>query len=260
MGFFDLFKSKAAPEPTATAEPAPAPEPYLGDLTKTNTIFQLVDVPPAARDDAWQDAFLANLPAASFRCGTPQVITGPDGFPYFQLLLPEPNQSFQCYVLDRMKDDFLLRLGLGVVINPDRGQPDWVLTAGDVLNYALTGEFYTTAETPFSRQATDETIQEDEEVLVGQPNETLLPAATRIVLRDFLTAHGVPDPKLALLMRHAKTGPAVAQDLVFNVVPDLFPDEATYRQVMQRIGWYLPRHYSVVGMEESALGDAFEAL
>jgi hypothetical protein len=260
MGLFDFLKSKETPAPTTPTAPVKDAEPYLGDLAKTNELYHLMTVPKPNRDEAWDAAFLANLSAASFRCGTPQIIQGPDGFPYFQLFLPEPGVSFQCFVIDRMKDDFLLERGLGVVINPTPAGPDWVFSYGDIVNFALNNEFYTTEETPFSKAVNDEVIEGEEQVLVGQPNETLLPQATRDVLREYLQSNGVATPKIVLLMRRLGNGDGISQDLAFNITPHDFGNEAEYRSVMQQLGWFLPRHYSFVGMHEEASPGSFEPL
>ncbi|MDR2237832.1 MAG: hypothetical protein LBE92_17045 [Chryseobacterium sp.] len=259
MGLFDLFKKKEKPQPKEQAAQK-EPEPYLGDLDKTSILSKLVQTPPAERDDKWQQTFLENIGHASFRCGDPQVVTGPDGFPYFQLFLPEPNQPFQCYVIDNMKDDFLLSSGLGVVINPTETRADWVLSYGDILNYHLSNSFYTTTATDFSHETSNETVTEDEKVMVGQPSEIILPEQTRKLLAEFLTSNGMITPKILLMMRQRKDGAGVSQDLVFNVTPHHFKDENTYRSIMQAIGWYLPRHYSYVGMGEDTLGTDFMPL
>jgi hypothetical protein len=253
MGLFDLFKKSSA----TTSEPEKSEVPYLGDLDKTNVIFQLVNTPLEARDEHWQDIFLANLSDASFRCSEPQVITGPDGFPYFQLFLPEPGKNFQCYVIDKMKNDFLIRLGYGVVINPSPTHADWVLSYGDILNLHLNGTFYTKEQTPFSKVVIDEVIATNEEVMVAQPSEALLPGETRLLLHNFLKANGIETPKIALLMRGQNKDLDVSYDLAFNVTPHQFESEADYRMVMQSIAWFLPRHYSFVGMNENALSDGF---
>ena len=104
MGLFDLFRKNE--QETETTQPKPTTNKYLGDLEKTQIIFDLIRVPAEERDEQWQRSFLTNIVEASFRCGDPQVIAGPDGFPYVQLLMPKPNESFQCYVIDHMKDDF----------------------------------------------------------------------------------------------------------------------------------------------------------
>jgi hypothetical protein len=236
-----------------------ANEPYLGDLEKTGNIYALVKTPHADRNAAWQKSLLENLAQASFRAGDPQVIKGPDGFPYFQLFLPEPGQSFQCFVIEKMKDDFLLQSGFGVVINPTSSQVDWVLSYGDVLNFHLNKQFYTIEDTPFSKAHTDEVIAKEEKILTGQPAENILPALTRKLLSNLLKANGIAEPKVLLMMRHAEDG-GVSQDLVFNITPHSFAHEALYKSVMRSISWYLPRHYSFVGMDEKTLGDGFMPL
>jgi hypothetical protein len=203
---------------------------------------------------------LSLLPSASFRCGDPQVITGPDGLPYFQLFLPEPNTSFQCYVIDKMKDDFLLENGYGVVINPTGNQPDWVLSYGDILNFHLNQNFYTYEETPFSKTNTDEDINETENVMIGQPSEELLPMKTRKIMEAFLKMNGIESPKVLLLMRHTNDNISFSQDLAFNITPDNFENEENFRYVMQTLAWFMPRHYSFVGLDEKNFSDTFSAL
>lgn len=253
MGLFDFLKKKEKSSATAPAKEAAQKEnePYRGDLEKTDILFHLVQVPQDQRDENWQQIFLENIGEASFRCGTPQVITGPDGFPYFQLFLPEPNKCFQCYVIDRMKDDFLLAQGFGVVINPTPNSADWVLSYGDILNFYLNKEFYTTTWTPFSKEANSETIAKDEELMFEQAAETILPQQARHVIAEFLKMNGVKSPKVSLMIRRRKDGKGISQELVFNLTPDDFKTENVYRYLMHTLGWYLPRHYSYAGFTPS---------
>lgn len=257
MGLFDLFRKK--PQRTDTEQPEPTVNGYFGDLEKTDLIFSLIRVPAEERDEQWNKSFLENIVQASFRCIDPQVITGPDGFPYVQLLMPKPNESFQCYVIERMKDDFLLKSGYGVVINPEDGKPDWVLSYGDIMNLDLNGSFYTAGLTPFSASVEDETIDGEESVLVGQPSELILSKLNREVLREFLTRNGIKSPKVFLMSRAPKNAEA-SQELVFNITPADFESEEVFRYVMQSLGWFLPRHYSFVGMNEDRFNDSFMPL
>jgi hypothetical protein len=256
MGLLDLFRTK--PQPTENVQEKPVPDGYYGDLDKTSIIYGLINVPHEERDDLWRETFLENIIHASFRCGDPQVISGPDGFPYVQLLMPEPGKSFQCYVIDRMKDDFLLDRGYGVVINPEGGQPDWVLTYGDIVNLDLNGKFYTSGPTPFSASKQDETIEGDEKVLVGAPSDHILTGRHRAILREFLKGNGIASPKVFLMSRTVNA--EVSQELVFNITPDNFDTEEDFRYVMQSLGWFLPRHYSFVGMNEESSQDNFMPL
>jgi len=232
-------------------------EQYLGDLEKTQAIWNLCQVDDEQRDDQWTARFLGSVAEAAFRCGDPQVIEGPDGFPYFQLLLPEPDTQFECFVLDKMKDDFLLQHGLGVVINPDRGSPDWVFTYGDIVNFHLSGEFYTPPDEGAGNPGA-ETIEQEEQVLVGQPAEDVLPAAARRAIREHLLRLGVMEPKV-LLMKRNKAG-AMVNELVFDIKPDQFPSEEQYQMVMLSLGWFLPRHYTYVSVRGTDLEGDFQDL
>lgn len=255
MALFDFIKKKEHTATTATVQKIN--EPYLEDLEKTNILFNLVQTPKAERDDKWNEKFLENIVQASFRAGDPQVETGPDGFPYFRLFLPEPHKTFQCFVIDRMKDDFLLTSGLGVVVNPVPNGADWVFSYGDILNLYLNKTFYTLSETPFSKETIDEVLAEDEEVMIGQPAESILPHQARKIIAAFLKANGVMSPRIALMMRHKKDGSGMTQDLVFNLPPEMLQDEKQHHGILHALSWYLPRHYSIVAMDEKSLGTGF---
>ena len=229
---------------------------YLGDLAKTQIIESLCEVPKEDRDEGWRNQFCSNVPDASFACGDPQVLTGPDGFLYFQLELPEPQKEFQCYVIRHMKDDFLLREGYGVVINASKGEPDWVFSHGDIVNYHIAKEFYTVSDN--WNLPTREVIEEDEEVLIGQPSESFLPAATRTVVRKFLQGTGVNDAKILLMSRQRLQG--LSQELVFNLTPEKFAKKEQFDAIMRCLSWFLPRHYRYVSMPEAGMENGFEPI
>lgn len=231
-------------------------EPYYGDLEKTRILDNLFKVGRENRDDSWRKMFLDNVADASFSCGEPQVITGPDGFSYFQLNIPEPNKPFQCFVISHMKDDFPLRSGIGVVINPFKGNPDWVFSYGDIVNFHIRDEFYTIATNRnFKKQ---EIIEKAEQVLVGQPSETILPEFVRPVIREYLKGYGVTDCKLLLMSRNTPDG--VLQELVFNLTLDRFESKERFDKVMNGLAWFLPRHYTFVAMNESSVKEHFRPL
>ncbi|POY35451.1 hypothetical protein C3K47_15435 [Solitalea longa] len=246
MGLFNFYKSKG--EKSVAPLPEPESKPYEGDLNKTKILAGLIKTPFEKRDDFWKDAFLGNVNDASFACGNPQVIEGPDGFPYFHLEIPKPNQPFQCYVIKHMVTDFLLQKGLGIVINAGIGNPDWVFSYGDILNFHLRNEFY--SESVSWDLPKHEVIQEKEKILIGQPSEMLLPLETRLVMRGFLQTFGIHNAKLLLMNRSRPEGNL--QELVFNLTPDKFQSEDHYESIMRSIGWFLPRHYSYVSMHETS--------
>lgn len=232
-------------------------EPYYGDLEKTKILRALFNVDPELRDETWKQTFLANVTDASFICSNPQVINGPDGFPYFVLNIPEPNKPFQCYVIRNMITDFLLEQGLGIVINPEKGNPDWVFSYGDIVNHYLRNEFYTQSNN-WDMNKRDEVLESEERVLVGQPSEYIIPEQTRHILRLFFESLQINNVKIALLNR--PKGEEFSQQLVFNLTPDKFKDRNHFNTVMGYVFWFLPRHYSYASIDESTLGDNFQAI
>ena len=69
------------------------------DVSKVEILLDLFKVTADQRDDEWTDMFYANVIDASFRAETPQIFHGPDGFPYFSLLNPEPLKPFDSFCL-----------------------------------------------------------------------------------------------------------------------------------------------------------------
>jgi hypothetical protein len=291
MGLFDFFKkadgakkaaakptaeeSTVTPETTGAEEEVPSeltaqcsnteelpqqdiPQRISGDLNKTQSLAILLNTPREGRNETWVKQFLTDLPFAALRCGTPQLIAGPDGFPYFQLFIPEPGEEFQSYVIHEMISGFMVERGYGIVINPGEDQPDWILTYGDILNYHLNGYFFA-LESHFSNSSNaQQEIPEGEEVMIGQPSESILPVQTRKLLKDFFELNGIIHPKVMLIQR--KNFGNVSQDLAFNITPHFFESEEHYRNMMQTVTWYLPRHYSIVGLAESNAENGFKPL
>lgn len=251
-----IFNFKSRQASTTLPASTEGSEPYQGDLGKTGLLRDLFECSKAERDQTWQDQVLEHMATASFACANPPVIQGPDGFPYLSLQTPEANKPFQCYVIHRVIPDFIMERGIGIVINAQKAQPDWVFSYGDLVNYTLNGRFYEPvmgAPLPEKEQ-----IQKDESVLTGQPSETYLPASTRSVLRKFIEQQGIQDPKIVLMSRKYDT--EVRQELVCNLTPEKV-GTALFETLHKYIGWFLPRHYSLVAMQENgSLKRDFKAL
>jgi hypothetical protein len=47
-------------------------------------------------------------------------------------------------------------------------------------------------------------------------------------------------------MRHHKNGKGMVQDLVFNIDEQNFENEQHYQRVVQKIAWYVPKHYTFI--------------
>jgi hypothetical protein len=141
-----------------------------------------------------------------------------------------------------MKDDFLLEAGYGIVINPHGSQSyaDWVFSYGDVLNFHINGEFYTSVHIPEF---------EDDELNYGDvqceaPSEKFLPNQARTVIKDFLKSQGVQQPKILLLTKNIDG--CRVQRLVFNLFPEQFQTTRHFDFTMNHLIWFLPRHYKIL--------------
>jgi len=218
------------------------------DISKTQVMVKLFQVPVENRDDAWEKSFYENVQTASYACGSPQVINGPDGFPYFVLLTPEANKPFESFCIRNMKDDFLLEDGLGVVLNPRENGVDWVFSYGDILNLHLNKEFF--SKTDNIELQNVETIEKEEEILIAQPSESYFPKQSRAILRSFLQSIGVEEPKIMMVCR--KMEGEVIQELAFNLFAEDFEniDHLNFR--LKQISWFLPRHYVILSVPKNA--------
>jgi len=230
----------------------------LGDLEKTLVVNNLLTIPLDKRDNEWVAEFIENIDAANLAVSEPEIIMSTEGFPYFNLRSVEPGENFQAYVI-KNKLPILLQNGFGVALNTKKENPDWMFSYGDLLNLAVNNEFYTD-EHHFAKNNQDFVIGADEEILVGQPSEEILPSYARQQIREFLQFSGVKNPMVMLIARNYTDEQNVSQDLVFNITPKNFSNEKEYQQAMNTISWFLPKHYSLVGMDTESVGTGFMPL
>jgi hypothetical protein len=242
MAFWDFFSDEKKDD-----LPPGKKTHYQGDLAKTDILSRLFQTPKTERDNGWKQQLFANVADAAFRCANPQVIKGPDDFPYFILFLPDPYQQFQAFTIRHMVDDFLLQSGYGIVINPKGNQADWVFSYGDIVNFRINGEFYTTIDRP---QIKEKETVEDEKTLIAQPPEKYLPKQARSVIRDFLKSLGIERPQIMLVTKIINGVPV--EELAFNLQPRQFPSVKHFEFTMEHLSWFLPRHYVILTFPEGS--------
>ena len=221
-------------------------------------INQLMEVPFAERGEQWRDNFLSYIDGADLKLDDPEVVVSTDGFPYIQLQTASTSERFQAYIIKNQLD-LIMEQGFGIVINGHLKQPDWIFSYGDLVNLKLNGSFYTD-KSVFSDTSEATNIDKDEEILVGQPAEGILPDYLRRQIREFLQYSGVKNPKIMLIARNYMNEERVSQDLVFNIMPTQFASENDFNSIMNTIQWFLPKHYSFFGVDELAIGNGFQPL
>jgi len=258
MGLFDFFKQKSTAIPEVTRISLNRLE---ADISKTPLIVELFKTAQHLRDDTWYNAFYSNVATASFACNTPQVLTGPDGFPYFILKTPEDNKPFESFCIQNMKDDFLLDRGWGVVFNPAADKSaDWVFTHGEIVGLHLNNQFVietdpaTVENIEFTK--TVGLLKKEEKVMIAQPSVDYLPFATRHALKLFLQSKGIKKPKLMMMSSYSDD--KVIRKLAFNIHPEDYPITSKLDYLMQQVGWFLPRQYIIIPLpKKSSLAAGF---
>ena len=219
------------------------------------TILSLLQSPDNQRGPGWLSQFYEAIVDCSFTDDTPQVFYGPDHFPYFGLNTPPTDQPFQAYcirmILEKLTDD-----GVGVVINREGMNAQWVFTYGDLLTLRMFGTFEVTQFDPSSGI---ETVSKGKEVMIGQPSEDFLPGYARGVLRNYLQRMmAIPEPGVFLLLR---PGVTPTQELVFSVFPENFASQEIFQGALGALSWFLPRHYRMVNIpKDSQLVQYFQPL
>lgn len=229
------------------------------DLEQTQRLATLIAVPPEQRDDAWADSFLAAAPNASLTSFEPQIAVGPDGFPYFQLALPEGGAFTPFSIVHILKD--CLENGVGAVIHTNTRRdenPAWVFTLGDLVSYSLFQDFsgdpkvYKNEEPP-----PDENVNQS--LLRAAPSEEYFPAGARAAMGRFM--HGpfqVPEPKIGLV-----SGPSLRpqESLMVNLrASDYGGDAEKLSSAMGYLTWFVPKTYSVMALPDDWSEEGMVAL
>ena len=203
------------------------------------SLEELFKVPKPEREKAWLDPFLAAIPTAGLASTDPQVLMGPDGFPYFALYSPPADAEYEAFCIKNLIPDILLKNGVGVAINPSSEGVDWVFSYGDILNWHLRNEFYSKAAGP--QGPIDE--EDPGTLIIEKIPDDVLPMKAREVLRSFLKSKNIKRPKAFYLSQTTEKN--ILKSLVFNIFEEDIKDPATFNTLMEQIQWYLPKHYYI---------------
>lgn len=229
------------------------------DLAKTDVLLKLFETPREARDDAWRSAFLDAVVDASMASTENQVMRGPDGFPYFVLQRPPIGAAFTPFCVSDILDH-CTEQGIGIVVEPTERGPQWVFSYGDLFSLRAYGSFDgDPADRDAPRGPAVEVLEKDTPVMIGAPNEEMLPAWARRVLASFLKqAVQVDEPRVLVMVEPSRVP---ARNLVFNIHPEEFPSQAEFGRVMNALGWFLPPNRSLIATSRtSSLTSSFVPL
>ncbi|GLR20096.1 hypothetical protein [Portibacter lacus] len=213
----------------------------------------LSKVPLAERNLTWDKNFMKHAGEAHLACRIPQIEKGDDGFPYFQLEIPNVGAPFQAYTISKLIEDHLLKDGLGASITAYGEKPEMRFSYGELLNYHYRKSFRSNLQNWLPPSPTQ--FQNEKEILGGNPTASILHPLTRKVILAYLVKNNYHFPKVSLLNIMTENG--IMNQLVFNLVPSKFNSEKHFQAVLSSLKWYLPVHYTYTSMPEHYLGELF---
>ncbi len=206
---------------------------------------ELSRIPQEQRNTSWEDQFLASLALGQVAPLSPDPFIGPDGWPYFGVSTEasknqEPTQKILCWLSSR---------GIGLVVNPQKSVPDFVLNYGMIWFFCHTGRFIQRVNFQNSNSH-QEKVEYSPSTLAhaGTPTEEYLPTSVRQVLKSFFMDQAVFNPRMILLSQDRKH-----YDLAISAESLGSPDESEWADLVEALSWFLPLHYSVVIIREKGL-------
>ena len=229
------------------------------DLQQTQRLAELIAIPPEQRDENWPARFLAAAPNASLASFDPQIESGPDGFPYFQLALPDAGAFTPFSIVHLL--NYLVENGVGAVIHTNTRRdenPAWVFTLGDLVSYSLFQDFsgdpkvYSVEDPPPAENA-------DRNLLRAAPSESYLPTGARQAMGRFMRGpFRVPEPKIGLVSGE-RLRPRTS--LMVNLrASDYGGNTEKLGSAMNYLTWFIPKTYSMMPLPDDWSEEGMVAL
>ncbi|MCB0362884.1 MAG: hypothetical protein KDD35_09180 [Bdellovibrionales bacterium] len=211
--------------------------------THSNVIYKLFAQPESLRDEKWEKNVLSHLPGIYVELVDESPKTGPDGWPYlFVQAIESEGKEPMTKILY-----WLSEKGIGLVVNPHKYAPDFVIPYGMILNFRLTGRFADFEPGIFNGvQGLD--IAEGSQVCAGPPSLDYWPGYARKIVLEFLVQQGVHSPKVLMISTDNKN-----YDLCFSLESLGCPPEKEHVGILEALSWFFPPHYSLAIVSEKGM-------
>ena len=162
---------------------------------------------------------------------------GPDNWPYLMVSTEEGQEPSQQIL------HWLSTRGIGLVVNPEKDYPDFILSYGMIWFFRETGRFILRNAAAVSNKQVELTAASLKSF--GAPTEAYLPVYVRKVLQDFFRDQGVLTPRCLVISETNKD-----YDFAISVESLGNPPEKEWPQIGEALSWFLPAHYSIVIISE----------
>ncbi len=208
------------------------------------TLFQLLDVTAEERDNSWETKFLDAFVNAKVEILSEDPQPGPDGFPYLFVRTSEQGTEPVVKVVD-----WLATRGIGLAVNPQNDNPDYVFTYGMLWNFKERQRFIQ----PIAHtRSTHMEIPNGKKLFYGNLSDEFFPPYARKLLREFLNQQGVLHPKVLAITTDQKEF-----DICFSLNALGMPEAHEHQGIAEAIGWFFPFNTSIVLIEEKNLPDFY---
>ena len=204
---------------------------------------KLLQIPPADRDQKWEEQFLTKLAGCSFKLQNDHPITGPDNMPYLAVEIVEKGEP-AVKVLR-----WLGEKGVGLVVNPQGLAPDFVLTYGMIWNFLENGRFVEKVDSDVPPEGNFQML-EGQKMFAGVPSDQYLPQSVREIMKLFLNDQGIKEPRIVMLSQDNENF-----DLCFSAESLGNPPQEEWRGILEGFSWFFPLHYSLSIISEQAIKD-----
>ena len=211
----------------------------------SKSLEKLCNVEIDHRDDEWERDFFQALVEGKIGVLDAEPQEGPDGWPY---MLVETGSQSNEPALNLM--GWLTEKGIGLVVNPQKGVPDYIFSYGMLWNYRETARFFINVPSLSEGQVE---FNEGQSIFSGPPTVEYLPLYVRSILKTFFGDQGISRPRFLVVSKDEKHW-----DLCFSLESLGNPKKEDHAEIAESIAWFLPTHYGLLLVSEKGMPKFFD--
>ncbi len=190
--------------------------------------------PPSLRNEEWHHKAFELMVDANVTIENDDPKAGPDGMPYMLASIKIDSKE-PCQKLCR----WLYEKGIGLVVNPQKQDPDFVFSYGMIWSFLATNSF-------LPKTAASEEEKKDIEVTPGQQyyfgdlTDDIIPKTPRDLIKEFFKQSKIITPQVKLMSADQQSF-----DICFSRESLNGLTEKEEANLMEKLYWFMPRHYSL---------------
>lgn len=212
-------------------------------ITATQELKALLEIEKVNRGASWYQCLINCLPYAIFTSGDPEIIFNPAGLTYYNLELSSTHEDASIitrYTIPELIDSFLIKEGVGIVIEARHPKQAIDLSYGDILGFHLYRSFSEPEQHLFKTNKPHASlIREGINILISDVPEQILPPISMELLKAIMQHYGLKEAQIKLIYL-----PETEQyELAFAIDKNQLA-ASKIEALVQNLGWFLPRYYS----------------